>query len=77
MAQEDEVYDRKGDDDREPRRKNSRDGSPAPRDESPRRGRDQDRSRSREPRDKSGGGGGESTGLACRWNSRGFGFIKP
>merc|ERR1711934_1342856 len=32
------------------------------------------RSRSRSPR---GGEGGKLTGVACRWNDRGFGFIKP
>merc|ERR1712216_737343 len=45
-----------------------------------------DRSRSRSPpretRDRSrsrggGGGGGYEKGIACRWNERGFGFIKP
>merc|ERR1719453_1955828 len=47
-------------------RDGSRDRSP-PRDRSPAR----DRSRSR------GGGGGRLKGTACRWNERGFGFIKP
>ena len=54
------------------------------------RERDDRRSRSRSrsprrssrspPRDNGGGGGGGAgfqTGIACRWNERGFGFIKP
>mmetsp|Transcript_24550 Transcript_24550/g.72841 ORF Transcript_24550/g.72841 Transcript_24550/m.72841 type:complete len:356 (+) Transcript_24550:262-1329(+) len=37
------------------------------------------RSRSRSPARGGGGGGrgGKATGIACRWNERGFGFIKP
>merc|ERR1740124_1375743 len=41
------------------------------------RGRDRSRSRS-PPRGGGGGGkGGRSTGVALRWNEKGFGFIKP
>ena len=38
--------------------------------------RDDRRSRSRS-RSRDGGGGGREKGTACRWNERGFGFIKP
>ena len=37
--------------------------------------RDRGRGRSRSP--PRGGGSGKATGVACRWNERGFGFIKP
>eukprot|EP00965_Chrysotila_dentata_P256909 6212711-Pleurochrysis_carterae.AAC.1 len=45
----------------------------------PRDSRDGGRDRSRSPvrGGGRGGGGGKSTGVACRWNERGFGFIKP
>merc|ERR1719174_231049 len=39
--------------------------------------RSRSRSRSRSPRGGRGGEGGKQTGTACRWNDRGFGFIKP
>ena len=35
------------------------------------------RSRSRSPGRGGGGGGGKMTGVALRWNAKGFGFIKP
>ena len=38
-----------------------------------RRSRSRSRSRGRD----GGGGGGKQKGVACRWNDRGFGFIKP
>ena len=48
-----------------------------PRDERPRSRSPRRRSRS-PPRDGGGGGGGgKVTGIAARWNDRGFGFIKP
>ncbi|ETW02513.1 hypothetical protein H310_06009 [Aphanomyces invadans] len=48
--------------------------SPSPRrDDSPRRN---DRSRSRSP-DRDQGNSKRKTGIAARWNEKGFGFIKP
>merc|ERR1712054_747808 len=47
------------------------------------RSRDNSRSRSRSERrrsrsrSRSGGGSGREKGVACRWNERGFGFIRP
>ena len=42
------------------------------------RGRGRDRSRERDNGGGEGGGGyGKASGVACRWNERGFGFIKP
>ena len=71
----------------------SRSRSPPRLDRSPQRGRSPPRGRSRSPprgrsprrgpsrsptRGKIGDGTGERvTGTACRWNDRGFGFIKP
>lgn len=38
---------------------------------------DRERSRSPERGRGGGGGGGKSTGIALKWNEKGFGFIKP
>ena len=64
------------------RKSRSRSRSPAKRSRSPdreRSRRDRSRSRSRGRDDRGGGGGGygKASGVACRWNERGFGFIKP
>jgi len=69
-------------------RARSRSRSPAKRSRSPdrerrrsrsdSRGRGRDRSRERDNGGDGGGGGyGKASGVACRWNERGFGFIKP
>eukprot|EP00658_Telonema_sp_P-2_P031973 TRINITY_DN237_c0_g1_i8.p2 TRINITY_DN237_c0_g1~~TRINITY_DN237_c0_g1_i8.p2 ORF type:complete len:156 (+),score=22.74 TRINITY_DN237_c0_g1_i8:239-706(+) len=44
---------------------------------SPAREARRSRSRSRSPGRGGGGSGGRQSGIACRWNERGFGFIKP
>ena len=49
---------------------------PRERERSPPRRRSRSRSRS-PPRGGGGGGSGKLTGIAARWNERGFGFIKP
>mmetsp|Transcript_36975 Transcript_36975/g.85410 ORF Transcript_36975/g.85410 Transcript_36975/m.85410 type:complete len:187 (+) Transcript_36975:196-756(+) len=66
-------------DDRDDRREDSRDrGRSRSRDRSRDR-RDDSRDRRDDSRDRGGGGGdtGMEKGIACRWNDRGFGFIKP
>ncbi|KAH8095840.1 hypothetical protein JL720_3172 [Aureococcus anophagefferens] len=48
-----------------------------PRPRALRRDRSRSRSRGRDDRGGGGGGYGKASGVACRWNERGFGFIKP
>ena len=61
------------------RERSRRDRSDSRDRERSRRDRSRSRSRGRDDRDDRGGGGGygKASGVACRWNERGFGFIKP
>jgi len=65
---------------RSPPRERSRSKSPEQRRErsrSPEQRRERSRSRSRGGGGGGGGGGGWKAGIACRWNEKGFCFIKP
>ena len=59
------------------RERSRRDRSDSRDRERSRRDRSRSRSRGRDDRGGGGGGGGKASGVACRWNERGFGFIKP
>ena len=61
------------------RERSRRDRSDSRDRERSRRDRSRSRSRGRDDRGGGGGGGGDgkASGVACRWNERGFGFIKP
>ena len=72
MADEDraETEERRADDE-------DRDDERRERNRSRERSRSRDRSRERSGGGERGGGGGKLTGVACKWNPRGFGFIRP
>ena len=59
------------------RERSRRDRSDSRDRERSRRDRSRSRSRGRDDRGGGGGGYGKASGVACRWNERGFGFIKP
>ena len=59
------------------RERSRRDRSDSRDRERSRRDRSRSRSRGRDDRGGGGDGYGKASGVACRWNERGFGFIKP